>query len=163
MRRVVEAFVSGVVVYVVVAACGSSGGGGGIPLDASAGGTGSGGASTWDALTDTAAWDVLTDPVKDAHAATSQMKEAACNLPHVVFNATYYYAELAFPGRTQQELSLATAFVHAPQPFDLPSPGYDWISTQFFVKEGSVLVSCSNPFFASGGGLGHTARVYVPD
>jgi hypothetical protein len=164
MRRVLEAFGSGVVVYAVVAACGSSGGGGGGALDASTGGsTGSGGASAWDALTDNAVWDALTDPVADAHAGSSQLKEGACNLPHVVFNTTYYYAEIAFPGRTQQELSLAAAFVKPPTTFDLPASGYEWIDTTYFVKDGSVLVYCAVPLWATGGGLNHTARVVVPD
>jgi hypothetical protein len=164
MRRVLEAFGSGVVVYAVMAACSSSGGGGGVALDASAGGTsGNGGASTWDALTDNAVWDALTDPVSDAHAAPSQVKEAACTLAHVMFGATYYFAEIPFPGRTQQELSLASAFVKPPTPFDLPATGYEWLNTEYFVKDGSILVFCSIPSWASGGGLGHTARVVVPD
>ncbi len=160
MKRVIEAFGSGVVVYVIVAACGSGGGGGG-PLDASAGAAaGSGGTSPWDALSDSVSWDAVSDPVPDAHAAPPLVQEAPCDIPKVYFNSTYYFAELAFPGRSQQELSLARAYLRPTQPLDLPASGYEWAAaSDIFVKDGSVLVFCRLTFFNN---MGVTARVVLP-
>jgi hypothetical protein len=161
MRRAIEAFGSGVVVYMIVAACGSGGSGGGA-FDASVGAaSGSGGTSAWDALFEGASWDAVSDPVTEADAAPLPLvKEVPCDIPYTYFNSTYYFAEVPFPGMTQQQLSLARVYLRPSQPPDLPIAGYEWAAApDFFVKDGSVLVFCRLTFFNQ---QGLTARVALP-
>ena len=97
--------------------------------------------------------DVFSDPVSDAKAAPPEVKEAPCSID--VGGA--HYAEVAFPGKTVNELGMAHALTHA----TTPSNGYEWYqSASVSVKDGFVLVYC----YSNGTGVPVVdgVRVLVP-
>ena len=130
ISRIIEALLSGCVVYGLAVACSGSGGGGGGALADAAndlfGGGGSGGFLA----------DVLGDPVSEAQAAPPEVKEAPC----LDTGGGYYQAEVAFPGKTVNQLARAAALLHYATP---QQNGYDWGKTgSFALKDGSLYVYC---------------------
>ncbi len=137
---------SGTAVYVLAVACsGGSAGGGGF-VDAMADALGAGGSGGFLA-------DVLTDPVDDAKAAPPEIKEGQCTDN----GGGNYYAEIAFPGRTVNELARATALLHSAT--SQPS-GYDWAQAAgMSIRDGSVRVYC---YSSSGSYTVDLVRVVLP-
>ncbi len=123
-RRIVEALASGCVVYTLAVACGGGSSGGAL-TDAATDVLGGGGFLA----------DVLGDPVSEAEAAPPEVKEAPC----VDTGGGTFQADIAFPGRTVNELARAAPLVHYPS---IPN-GYEWGKTgSFAIKDGSILVYC---------------------
>jgi hypothetical protein len=146
IRRIIEAAASGCVVYGLAVACSGGGsGGGGALLDAAndvLGGGGSGGLIA----------DVLGDPVSEAQAAPPEVKEAPC----VDTGSGYFNAEVAFPGRTVNELARAAPLLHYPS----KPNGYEWAKqASFGVKDGAVSVYC---YSSSSGPVVDGVRVILP-
>ena len=133
-------------VYGLAVACsGGSSGGGGALLDAANdvfGGGGSGGFLS----------DVLGDPVSEAQAAPPEVKEAPC----VDTGGGYFNAEVAFPGRTVNELARAAPLLHYPS----KPNGYEWAKTgSFGVKDGAIYVYC---YTGSSGPVVDGVRAVLP-
>lgn len=133
MKNAIKIVLGSFCVYAIVAACSASDGSRRPGAQASGGNGGNGGGIM----------DALTDPVKDAHAGQTEYT-ANCTKTFTYAGSTYYYAEVAVPGRTAHSLAGTMTYITPPAGSSALPAGYSWVSMAA-VKDGAVEATCTGP------------------
>jgi hypothetical protein len=160
MKRALEFFGAGVLVYGLAAACGAAdekdahpptnaaGGDGG---SAGVGGhSGAGVDSAADALGDSmSVVDALTDPVREADAQqpTATVVTVACDVAvQYAGGNTVYFAEASFAGKSVEQLARLTAYTNHANPLASPvaPPGYRNQVVLPVIQPGKAAVACGS-------------------